>query len=148
MTLVRLNYAVDLRYGVLVDIALKVRSGEPIDVTMGHLNCLWQGDANAMILRALSLAETPALPLNLTGREILSIRELAERFGELLEREPKLVGVEAGTALLGNAARATQTLGPPPTPLDAVMRWTAHWIKNGGRLLGKPTHFETRDGKY
>lgn len=148
LTLVRLNYAVELRYGVLVDIARKVLAGVPIDVGMGHLNCIWQGDANEMILRALSLASTPPQVINLTGPAILSVRELALRFGALLGRQPEIVGQEAATALLSNPARGCALLGPPATPLERVMAWTADWLKHGGRLLNKPTGFQTRDGGF
>ncbi|MFQ5571799.1 MAG: NAD-dependent epimerase/dehydratase family protein [Rhodothermales bacterium] len=148
MVLVRLNYAVDLRYGVLVDIAQRIASGQPVDVTMGYLNCIWQGDANEMILRALALAETPPRPLNLTGPAVLSVRALAHRLGTLMGRPAHIVGTEAETALLSNPARACALLGEPPTPIDTLLRWTAHWIQNGGSTLDKPTHFGTRDGVY
>ena len=149
LALFRLNYAVDLRYGVLVDVARKVRDGEPIDVTMGHVNVIWQGDANAMALRSLLHASAdPALALNVTGPETATIRALAQRFGELLGREPVLTGVEAETALLSNAARAHALFGYPEVPLETLIRWVAGWLGTGGRLLNKPTHYETRDGKY
>ncbi len=148
LVLVRLNYAVELRYGVLRDVAEKVWRDEPVDLSNGYFNCIWQGDANDMILRALSLVASPPRPLNLTGSDALSIRSLAARFGELLGRTPKLVGVEAADALLSNAATAIKLLGPPETSLEDVLRWTAHWVKLGGRSLNKPTHFEVRDGKY
>lgn len=148
VTSVRLNYAVDLRYGVLVDIARQVAAGDPIDVTMGYLNCIWQGDANDMILRALALAESPSAPLNLTGPDVLSVRDIAEQVGELLGRPVQITGREADTALLSDASRAFEHLGQPPTPISTVMRWTAEWIRRGGTLWGKPTHFEVRDGSY
>jgi nucleoside-diphosphate-sugar epimerase len=148
LVLVRLNYAVDLRYGVLVDVARKVYAGAPVDVTMGYLNCIWQGDANDMIIRALGQAQSPPLALNLTGPQVLSVRTLALRFGELLGRPATITGTEADTALLSNPARVVARLGPPPTPLEQVLRWTADWVQHGGRLLDKPTHFEARDGKY
>jgi hypothetical protein len=148
LVLLRLNYAVDLRYGVLVDIARKVWAGEPVDVTNGYLNCIWQGDANDLIVRALALCARPPAALNLTGPEILSVRALALRLGELLDRPAHLQGTEAETALLSNPGALCARLGTPPTPLDAVLRWTAHWVQQGGRLLDKPTHFETRDGTY
>jgi nucleoside-diphosphate-sugar epimerase len=144
----RLNYAVDLRYGVLLDIAQKVWAGKDVDVSMGYLNCIWQGDANEFILRALGLAQSPPLPMNLTGTEILSVRQLALRFGDLLGKQARIVGTEADFALLSNAARACELLGKPATPIESVMRWTADWVKHGGRTLNKPTHFEVRDGKY
>jgi nucleoside-diphosphate-sugar epimerase len=139
---------VELRYGVLVDIARKVHAGEPVDVTTGYFNCIWQGDANDMILRALPLARTPPTVLNLTGPERLSVREVAVRFGELLGRPARIVGMEASTALLSNATRARSLLGRPPTSVQQMIAWTADWIQRGGRLLDKPTHFETRDGQY
>ncbi|MEK7678201.1 MAG: NAD(P)-dependent oxidoreductase [Verrucomicrobiota bacterium] len=148
VVLIRLNYAVELRYGVLVDIATKVWSGEPVDVATGHLNCIWQGDANDFILRALSLANVSPLVLNLTGPEVLSVRELAGSFGELMNRTPKIVGTETQTALLSNAARLCARLGTPAAPVEQIVRWTAGWVMNGGRLLNKPTHFEVRDGQY
>jgi nucleoside-diphosphate-sugar epimerase len=148
LVVLRLNYAVDLRYGVLVDIARKVYAGEPVDLSMGYFNCIWQGDANDMILRAMALAQTPPLTLNLTGPKVLSVREVALRFGELLDRPAQTIGSEAATALLSNSSPASSLLGPPPTALEQVIHWTADWIKRGGRILDKPTHFETRDGKY
>jgi dTDP-4-dehydrorhamnose reductase len=147
LALIRLNYAVELRYGVLVDIARKVREGEPVDVTMGHLNCIWQGDANEMILRCLALTRTPPLAINLTG-PILPVRELAVRLGELLGKPARITGSEAELALVSNTERMRELLGPPPTPLEAMLRWTAHWVAQGGRSLGRPTHFEVRDGQY
>ena len=146
--LVRLNYAVDLRYGVLVDLAQQILDGEPVDVTMGHVNVIWQRDANDMILRALELAETPMRALNLTGPDVLSVRGLAERLGEHLGRPVTIVGEEAETALLNDPSKAVSALGAPPTPLDVVLRWTADWVQRGRPTLGKPTHFETRDGRY
>ena len=146
--LVRLNYAVELRYGVLLDIARKVYEGVAIDLATGYFNCIWQGDANEMILRSFSLASCPPRPLNLTGTGILAVRQVAARFGELLGRPATLVGVEAPTALLSNTAQLRQTLGEPATSLDEVIRWIAHWVRKGGRTLGKATHFEVRDGKY
>ena len=149
VALIRLSYALDLRYGVLADICLKVEAGEPVDVTMGYVKCIWQGDANDMIIRSLAVASAPPMALNLTGAgEVLSVRELALRFGELLNREVQITGTEEPSAFFSSAERASELLGEPPTPLDTVLRWTAHWIRQGGRMLGKPTHFDTRDGKY
>ena len=146
--LIRLNYAVEMRYGVLADIATKVRDGETIDVTMGHANVIWQGDANALILRTFDLCRSPARHLNVTGPETLSIRSLAEEFGHLLGKELKVVGDEAPSALLSNASSMFEELGRPAVSVDQVIQWTASWIKSGGRQLGKPTHFEVRDGQY
>jgi nucleoside-diphosphate-sugar epimerase len=148
IALIRLNYAVELRYGVLADIACKVWAGEPVDVTNGWFNCIWQGDANELILRTLPLASTPAEAWNLTGPRKLEVRELAGRFAALLDRPVRLIGVESESALLSNPARLVRQLGEPATPLDTILRWTAHWVRNGGRSLNKPTHFEVRDGKY
>lgn len=149
LVLFRLNYAVDLRYGVLVDVARKVFAGEPIDLTMGHANVIWQGDANAIALRSLlhGTGDGP-LPLNVTGPEIVSIRALAHRFGERFGRAPVLMGEEADTALLSNASRAHARFGYPTVPLETLIDWVADWQRRGGRLLNKPTHYETRDGKY
>lgn len=150
LSLVRLNYAVDLRYGVLVDVARKVRDGEPIDLSMGHANVIWQGDANVYALRSLAHVRTdsPPLALNVTGPETVSIREAALRLGNLLGRAPVFTGEEAPTALLSNAGRAFALLGYPSVPLDTLLEWVAAWLGRGGRLLGKPTHYETRDGRY
>jgi nucleoside-diphosphate-sugar epimerase len=145
--ILRLNYAVDLRYGVLIDIARRVNAREPVDLTMGFFNCIWQGDANDMILRAFALVQSPPRVLNLTG-PVLSVREVALRFGQLLGKPARFTGTEADTALLSNPDRACTLLGQPPTPAELMIRWTAAWIEHGGRLLDKPTHFETRDGRY
>lgn len=144
----RLNYAVELRYGVLVDIALKVASGEPVDVSMGHVNVIWQGDANAMALRSLALADTPPRTLNVTGPEILSVRFLAQEFGRLLGKEAVIVGAEQPDALLSNAQRAHALLGYPRVPVGIAIRWIAHWIQQGGPILGKPTKFQVRNGRF
>jgi len=148
MVLLRLNYAFDLRYGVLHDLARRVWSGEAADLTSGYFNCIWQGDANDCILRSLDLTASPPLPLNLTGPEILSIRAVATRLAELMGKSVKFTGVESGLALLNNPARACKLLGPPPTPLELAMRWTAHWVMHGGASLNKPTHFDVCDGRY
>ncbi len=148
LAIIRLNYAIDLRYGVLFDIASRIHAGQPVDISMGHFNCLWQGDANDMIIRSLALCETPARPLNITGAATLSTRETAHELGRLMNREPEFAGEEAETAWLSNGARAFASLGEPSTPLETMLRWTAHWVQSGGRSLGKPTHFEIRDGKF
>jgi nucleoside-diphosphate-sugar epimerase len=148
MILLRLSFALDLRYGVLVDIALKVLRGEAVDVSMSHMNCIWQGDANEMIIRSLGLAATPPLALNLVGAQHYSIRATALHFGELMGKPVRLTGVEAETAYLSNNQRLQALLGEPSTPVEAVMRWTAGWVLANGRLLNKPTHFEVRDGGY
>lgn len=148
VALFRLNYANDLRYGVLVDVAQKVLAGEPVDVTMGTVNVIWQGDACAQALQCLEHAASPPFVLNVTGPETLSVRALARRFGELFGREPRIVGAEAPTALLADATRAHALFGYPTLPLGHLIAWTAAWLQGGGRLLGKPTHYETRDGRY
>jgi nucleoside-diphosphate-sugar epimerase len=148
MVLLRLNYAVELRYGVLLDLAQKIWSGQAVDLTAGHLNCIWQGDANSMILRAFPLAATPATVMNLTAPGVLSVRDLANRLGMILSRKPNLIGSEAETALLNNASRLCATLGIPSMPLEQMLRWTADWVRQGQTTLGKPTHFEVRTGEY
>jgi hypothetical protein len=148
LVLLRLNYAVELRYGVLVDVALKVFRGEPVDLTTGYFNCIWQSDANEFIVRALAEAKSPPTVLNLTGHRMLSIRQIALEFGNLLKQPVQFTGTEAQTALLSNPTRACALWGEAPISIEIAMRWTADWIKRGGRLLNKPTHFEVRDGKY
>jgi nucleoside-diphosphate-sugar epimerase len=146
--LLRLNYAVEMRYGVLVDLARKVWEGRPVDLAMGYANVIWQGDATSGALRALGLAASPPAPLNLTGPELLSVRWLAARFGELLGKTPVLEGEERETALLSNAARCHELFGDPQVPLDVLMGWVADWVMRGGASLNKPTHFEVRDGRF
>ncbi|MGE3802959.1 MAG: NAD-dependent epimerase/dehydratase family protein, partial [Candidatus Kapaibacterium sp.] len=146
IALIRLNYAVEPRYGVLVDIALKVYRREPIDLTMGYLNCIWQRDANDMILRSFDLASSPATPLNLTGLEILSVRNLAEMFGQHFGHSPHFTNSESDYALLNNASATVQQLGEPEMSVERMVGIVATWITTGGRLHGKPTHFEVRDG--
>ena len=148
VTILRLNYAIDLRYGILLDVARRVYLSEPIDLTMGNVNVIWQGDANRVALRALTVAASPPTILNLTGPETVSVRQLALRFGEIFARAPSFVGEEAGTALLSNAARAHHLFGYPRVPLDTMVRWVARWVIDGGPVLDKPTHFETRDGRF
>jgi nucleoside-diphosphate-sugar epimerase len=148
VALVRLNYAIDLRYGVLVDVASKVLHGEPIDLAMGYANVIWQGDANVAILRALDHAASPPFILNVTGPEIVSIRKAADQFGKLFGKQPVFTGREAENALLNNPSRYVQTMGGPTVPVAQLIRWVAHWLTTGGRLLGKPTHYEARDGKF
>ncbi len=146
--LLRLNYAVDLRYGTLVDVARKVWDGVPVPLGVGHVNAIWQGDANSYALRSLPLCASPPAYLNVTGPEILSVRELALFFGEQFKRSPVFQGVESGTALLNNAARCHKLLGPPRVTTDELKRRVAHWVMTGGASLGKPTHFEVGDGKF
>ncbi|MFB3894084.1 MAG: NAD-dependent epimerase/dehydratase family protein [Phycisphaerae bacterium] len=148
IVLMRLNYAVELRYGVLVDIASHIVEGQPVDLTMGHVNVIWQGDVNAATLRLLEMASAPPLALNVTGQQKLCVRELATRLGEMMGRKVKFTGKEAPTALLSDASASFRLLGKPAMPIEPVLKWVAHWIGRGGKTLGKPTHFQTRDGKY
>jgi nucleoside-diphosphate-sugar epimerase len=148
LVLVRLNYALDLRYGVLHDLAQKVWTGDAVNLTNGYFNCIWQGDANDSILRSLDLAACPPLALNLTGSNILSVRAVATQLAELMGKSANFTGIESDLALLNNPARACELLGPPPTAVELVLRWTAHWVMRGGASLNKPTHFEVSDGKY
>jgi nucleoside-diphosphate-sugar epimerase len=147
-TILRLNYAIDLRYGVILDVAQKVHEGLPIDVTMGYVNVVWQGDVNARTLRSFSLCQSPPTIVNITGPEAVSVRAMAERLGELMGRQPVFEGREADTALLSNASRARALFGEPTAPLDTMVQWVAHWVMIGGPTLDKPTHFEQRDGKF
>ncbi len=146
--LVRLNYAIDLRYGVLHDLGRKILNGTPIDLAMGHVNVIWQGDANSAAIRLLHHAASPALPVNITGLETLQVRWLAAELGRRLEKEPVFTGQEAPTALLSNAAFSARLLGPPATPISWMLDATAGWLTSGGRSLGKPTKFEVRDGAF
>mgnify|MGYP001444754192 CR=1 FL=1 len=146
--LIRLNYAVEMRYGVLVDLARAVLSGEPIDLATGHVNIVWQGYANEVTLRALHHVDSPPFVLNVTGPETLSVRQVATALGELLGREPILVGEEAPTALLSNAQRCHRLFGYPDVPLAELIEWTAEWVRAGGPLYNKPTHFQRRDGRF
>lgn len=144
----RLNYAIDFRYGVLLDVAQKVYKGEPFDVTMGHANVIWQGDANAQAIQCLEHAASPAFAINVTGPEIVSLRALALRFGELFGRPAQITGEEAPTAWVSNASKAQRLFGYPNVALDQMILWVAQWVKQGGHTLGKPTHFEEREGKF
>jgi nucleoside-diphosphate-sugar epimerase len=146
--LVRLNYAIDMRYGVLHDIATRVRDGVPIDLSMGHVNVIWQGDANAAVLRCLARATAPTTPLNVTGPETISVRWVAEELGRRLGRAPVLTGTESAVGWVSNASRMVAELGAPRVPLDRMIGWTADWLARGGASLGKPTHYEVRDGRF
>ncbi len=146
--LLRLNYAVELRYGVLVDIGRRLLAGEAVDLRMGYVNLIWQGDANARALRSLALAASPAAVLNVTGPEAIPVRRLAEELGRRLGRTPVFAGTEAPDALLSDAARATALFGPPAVPLETLLDWTAEWLRRGGRVLDRPTRFEEREGRF
>jgi nucleoside-diphosphate-sugar epimerase len=146
--IIRLNYANELRYGVLVDVARKVWSEEPVDVTMGCVNVIWQGDACAMTLRALEHTTVPASVLNVVGPETLSVRGIAEQFGRLLDKPVRITGKEAPDALLSNGLAGYERLGWPEVGYEQMMRWIAGWVMRDGQCLVKPTHFECRDGKF
>lgn len=148
MLIFRLNYAVDLRYGVLVDIARRVYAEQPVDLTVAHFNTIWQGDANSYALRSLELCAAPPRALNVTGAEIVAVRDAAEFFARRFGRAVIFQGVESGQALLSNAAACRQLLGPPEVSLTELMEWVAHWIECGGTLLNKPTKFEVADGRF
>lgn len=148
ITIFRLNYAIDMRYGVLLEIARSVNSGSPIDLSMGHVNVIWQGDANEYAIRSLLVASTPATILNVTGPETLSVRWLARKFGELLGKEPVFVGSEQESALLNNAGKAHQLFGYPHVSIREMVEWTADWVANDGETLNKPTHFQERKGQF
>jgi len=146
--LIRLNYSVELRYGVLVDIATKVKNQEPIDLSMGYFNVIWQGDMNDVVLRSLEICDSPAKILNITGEEILSVYEVALEFGKLFNVIPKFFNEEGKTALLNNAEQAFQLFGRPQVSTQQIIKWIADWIIEDRETLGKPTHYEVRNGKY
>lgn len=146
--LFRLNYAIDMRYGVLHDIGRKVRNGEAIDLTMGHANVIWQGDANSVALRCLAHATVPTTPINVTGPETFEVAKVAAEFGKLFGKTPKLIGTPAPTGWINNAARMVKEFGPPSVSLQKMIEWTADWLLRDMATLNKPTHYEVRDGKY
>jgi len=146
--LVRLNYAHEMRYGVIVDIARQVMAGEPVDVTMGYFNAIWQGDSNAMTLSALAHAASPPLVVNVAGPETLSVRRVAEAFGRLMDKPVAFRGTESADALLSDARQGYELLGGPMVGSEQMIRWIADWQLRGGPTLGKPTHFQTRDGRF
>ena len=146
--LVRLSYAIDMRYGVLHDLCRKVMRGEPIDLSMGHVNVIWQGDACSQALRLLKHCEVPSKPFNITGPETASIRALALALGRRCEKVPQFVGTEAAESWLANTQRAQGVFGYPTVPIDRMVDWTTDWLARNMRSLGKDTHFETRSGTY
>lgn len=146
--IIRLNYSIDMRYGVLHDVGSKVYAGKPIDLTAGHVNVIWQGDANSMILRMLAHCTTPSSPINISGPGTIPIRWLAAEFGKRFGKEPKFAGKEAADGWLVNTEKARKLLGDPTVPLESMIGWTADWISRGARSLGKETHYDTRDGSF
>jgi nucleoside-diphosphate-sugar epimerase len=146
--LFRLFYAVDLRYGTIVDVARRVLAGEAVDRRVPRVNAIWQGDASSYAFRALALCGAPPPPLVVTGSEPVSVPDVARQFGRLLDRPVLFEGDEGEAALLGNPARCVSLLGPPEVDLDRLVAWTAAWVSGGGRSLGKPTHFEATDGRF
>src|SRR5262245_9978597 len=144
----RLNYAVDLRYGTLVDVARKVYDGRPVDLTVSHFNAIWQGAANSYALRCLELCESPPRILNVTGPEIVSVREASVFYARRFGREAVFSATESGAALLNNASLCRKLLGDAEVKIEELMEWVAHWVESGGRNLNMPTKFEVSDGKF
>ncbi len=148
VVLLRLNYATELRYGVLVDLAQKVWAEQPIDLAMGHVNVIWQADANAMALSALQHTASPPFVVNVAGEEIFPIRETARELGRMLNKRVHLTGIEAPDALLSNGQNGHRVLGKPQTSSAQMLHWTADWVRHGRETLGKPTGFQNREGKF
>lgn len=148
MSIIRLNYACEMRYGVLLDIAQRVYNGEPIHLSMGYLNAIWQGDASAMSLESLAHASSPPCVLNIAGTELLRVRELATRFGKLLDKPVVFVDTESPDALLSNAEKSYRLFGQPTVGIEQILTWIADWVRRGGATLAKPTHFEERSGRF
>lgn len=148
VAMLRLNYATELRYGVLVDVAQQVLSGKAVDVRMGYMNAIWQGDSNAMTLRAFDQVGVPPCVLNIAGPEKLAVRAVAAEFGRLMGRPVQVCGLESPDALLSDGRRGYELLGRPSVSSQQMMAWIAAWLTRGGATHGKPTHFQTRDGKF
>jgi len=148
VAILRLNYAVELRYGVLADIGKAVFERRPIDLRMGFVNVIWQGDANSICLRAFAHCQSPPLILNVTGPETLSVRDIAEEFGKHFSIDPIFEFEESPTALLSNAAKSHALFGCPEVKPSQVVKWIADWIRSDGAMLDKPTHFAKRDGNF
>ncbi len=148
VTIIRLNYATEMRYGVLVDIARKVWDDQPIDLTMGYVNVIWQGDANAMALQSLAKAASPPLVLNVSGPRIFRVRDVAEQFGSIMKKRVSFQGEEDDKALLGDGQLGYRLFGRPQVELEQLIEWSADWVMRDGESLNKPTHFEVTDGKF
>jgi hypothetical protein len=146
--LLRLNYATELRYGVLVDVARMVFEGQAIDVSTPMFNVIWQADANAMTLAAFDHVSVPSAVINVAGPDMLRVRDVAGQFGRLLGKTVQFTGREAETAYLNNGRRGEQLLGSVSVDAGQMIRWTADWVSRGGESLGKPTHFQVRSGKF
>ena len=148
VSIIRLNYAVELRYGVLVDLARRVYDGETIDLSMGQMNVIWQGDASAMSLASFDRASSPPFVLNVTGPQVLRVRDVCETLARRFGKRVAFTGTEAPDALLSNARRAHELYGPARVGVEQMIDRIVHWVESGGPMLGKPTHFEVRDGKF
>jgi nucleoside-diphosphate-sugar epimerase len=148
VAIVRLNYAIDLRYGVLVDVGTRIARGEAVPLDMGYVNVIWQGDANRIALECLPHAAAPPFVVNVTGADTLSVRALAEAFAARLGRPARFSGTERADALLSNTSRMQAIFAPAAVDVDQMVEWVAQWIESGGALLGKPTKFEARDGRF
>ena len=146
--IIRLNYAIDLRYGVLADIALRVWENNPVPLAMGHVNVIWQGDAGRIAIESLAHASVPPFVVNVTGPEALSVREIADSFARAFGKTARFKGTERTRALLSNTDKMRSTFSAPEVSLETMIAWVADWIRHGGRLLGKPTHFEERSGTF
>jgi len=148
LAIVRLFYATELRYGIILDIAQKIQAQMPIDLAMGHVNQIWQGDANAYLSQMFPLCDHPARVINMTGVDVLSVRDLALALGEKMGIVPHFEGGESQTALLGNAQEIFDALGEPQVPITKIVDWVAHWVMMDGRTFGKPTKYESRTGQF
>jgi nucleoside-diphosphate-sugar epimerase len=148
LSIVRLFYATELRYGIILDVAQKIQSQTPINLAMGHVNQIWQGDANAYLAQMFPHCQSPANVINMTGKAVLPVRDLATALGKKMGIEPIFEGIESENALLGNATKMFDQLGLPQTPIPTIVDWVANWMTQGGRTLGKPTKYESRTGKF
>ena len=148
VVLYRLNYAIDVRYGVINDIAQKIVSGQSVDLSVSHYNCIWQGEANDRTIRCFGLVAAPAAKINITGIEKISVRETAQKLGRLLGKEVIFSGKSGGGMYLSDATEASKVFGTPQITSDQMIEWTAQWLINGGKSLNKPTHFTVTDGQF